>query len=216
MPPPAFDPTGTWRHERVITSTATLPNVGEVQRTVTIKALWAIAAEGPKLFATETLCSVEATSVPRLDVRSVPGFMKAASGARYEVAVVPTLDGLRFEASGAAILGARLPRADAALPDKAGDPAVTDFDGDGHPGVTWTVKGPPSGEVWRVERTSFNLEGRVLQEKKQTSVSGEGTTLFERQVLSPPNPALDPLASEQVTGTQFSLVLAKSGAKCPR
>jgi hypothetical protein len=102
------------------------------------------------------------------------------------------------------------------LPTKIDDPAVYDWDGDGHPGATLKLSVPllPDGELYVVQRGQSILTGRVVQPGKIEG--GIEVRNFEQRVLGawPGFLAKSPDIEPDPKESRFSLSQIPVGTTC--
>ena len=148
---------GLWRATVVTTTVMSLPVVmQELTTTLTAELSLDVRQEGERLWVSARTCSVQSVSEPDIGQRVIPSrFIEALGPIEREGRVWRDRGQLQLELPRAYELrGVRLdePSVDP-LPTSADDPRVIDLDRDGHPGLTVTLTGFPSGDVYLVQRT---------------------------------------------------------------
>ena len=96
-------------------------------------------------------------------------FIAALAKHNYPIQLEKDAQGWSYRADlGVERIGYRANGSDDKLPTKVDDPAVFDWDEDGHPGATLKLSIPllPSGELYVVQRGQSILTGRVVQPGK--------------------------------------------------
>jgi hypothetical protein len=92
-------------------------------------------------------------------------FIAALARHHYPVQLEKDAQGWSYRADlGVERIGYRGDGANDTLPTKIDDPAVFDWDGDGHPGATLKLSVPllPAGELYIVQRGQSILDGRIV------------------------------------------------------
>jgi len=93
-------------------------------------------------------------------------FIAALANHTYPIELEKDAQGWRYRADlGLELIGYKNSAGDPPLPDRIDDPAVYDWDGDGHPGATLKLSVPllPDGELYVVQRGHSILNGRITQ-----------------------------------------------------
>jgi hypothetical protein len=106
--------------------------------------------------------------------------------------------------------------ANGSLPTKPNDPAVYDWDGDGHPGATLKLSLPflPDGELRVVQRGHSVLDGRVVGDGR---IEGEiDVRLFEQRVIGawPTFLNRSPEIEPEPGGSRFSITPIPPQTSC--
>jgi hypothetical protein len=111
-------------------------------------------------------------------------FIAALANHAYPIHLDKDAQGWRYRADlGLERIGYQRTIADGRLPMQIDDPAVYDWDGDGHPGATLKLSVPllPDGELYVVQRGHSILNGRIT---KPGNVDGSiEYKIFEQRVL---------------------------------
>lgn len=147
---------GLWRATLTTTTTMTLPVLmDEITTTLHTELSLDVRQVDDRLWVSARTCLVESLSEPDIGQRVIPtAFIEALGPVERQGRVWREGSQLSFELERSYELrGVMLddPIADA-LPASADDPRVVDLDRDGHPGLTVTLTGFPSGDVYLVQR----------------------------------------------------------------
>jgi hypothetical protein len=144
-------------------------------------------------------------------------FIAALGNHTYSIQLETDIQGWRYRADlGLERIGYKALVEDGKLPTKIDDPAVYDWDGDGHPGATLKLSVPllPDGELYVVQRGHSILHGRITEPGK---VNGSiEYKLFEQRVLGAwptflnQSPEIVPDAKE----SRFSIMPLAPGSSC--
>ena len=118
--------------------------------------------------------------------------------------------------SGIDKIGYRVDSADGKLPTKIDNPAVYDWDRDGHPGVTLRLSVPllPDGELYVVQRGQSVLNGRFIAPGR---IDGDiDIRSFEQRILGAKPSFLNrsPKIEPDPKGSRFSLSPVPAGSTC--
>lgn len=158
---------GTWAELQVLSEFATLPLVGEVQRTSAIVLRVTIEPSPTGFALRQTYCATEIDNGSAIASTAIPdAFLvslgEVASGATLDASVSPA----RFEQPWTTeVRGAALEDPEhEPLPTQPDDPRVIDQDGDGKPGLTVRASalGILSGNVYVVQRVRTRLVGTLV------------------------------------------------------
>lgn len=144
-------------------------------------------------------------------------FVSALAKPTYPIQMEKDAQGWFYRADlGMERIGYRGDSADGKLPTKIDDPAVYDWDGDGHPGATLRLSVPllPDGELYVVQRGHSVLNGRVTAPGR---IDGDIEVLsFEHRVLGAKPSFLNrsPEIEPDPKGSRFSLSPVPAGSTC--
>lgn len=214
--PVEVDINGIWAAKMVTSGVAEVPVVGESQSDTVSILRMDISSDGQNLTVLTETCDVtiegEAAGVspviPDALVNSLPITERGGTFVDgnlvlptiYEVRGAQNFDDLRNDP----------------LPEDAEDPRVYDQDGDGNPGITVSVEGFISGDIYLVQRSSNALvgsqtddgrvEGRVTWSDEQSVLGASNELLVTLQPQAEPNS--DPDAS------YFEMVSVESTVDC--
>ncbi len=170
------DLAGTWRVEWVAANRVHVPILGATLVRTRQISLARVVAQGDGFEQSHVACAIRAESDHSFTSTSFPpGFLRSLPPKRYPLALREGPDGWRLAAdTGLLAIGFR-PEAADALPTDALHPAVFDWDGDGAPGATVTVRAPLFGavDVYVVQASRGLLDGR-LEVRDGVAVAVEG------------------------------------------
>ncbi len=181
---------GRWVFVQRMTSSASVPVVGEIQASTTVISMHDLTSAEGRLKGSGTLCHISIDSGTDLVSTILPAAFRRVMPAPEIDAQISVDDGvLRMtQARRTVVVGAQLTTpASEDLPTKAKDPRVCDQDGDDKPGVTVRVEGIVSGSIYVVQRSWTRLDGAFL-----TDGSFGGKLFFgnEQVVLGSTSPFL--------------------------
>jgi hypothetical protein len=111
-------------------------------------------------------------------------FIAALSNHTYPIHLERDSQGWRYRADlGLERIGYKAEAGDGKLPARIDDPAVYDWDNDGHPGATLKLSVPllPDGELYVVQRGHSILNGRII--RPGNIEGGINYIAFEQRVL---------------------------------
>jgi len=111
-------------------------------------------------------------------------FVAALTNHTYPIELEKDPQGWRYRADlGLERIGYKAAGNDGRLPTRIDDPAVYDWDGDGHPGATLKLSVPllPDGELYVVQRGHSILHGRITEPGKVNGTIEYKS--FEQRVL---------------------------------
>jgi hypothetical protein len=176
-----------------------LPFLGESEGESTSVGIASVRREGDAFVLTERGCRVESasgggvtTTIPDAIPRSVPPqdtpliVYRDGAAIRWQRPETITLVGVNLTDP-----------ASEALPTTSDDPRVWDQDGDGQPGVTVTVSGFASGDIYVVQRQrasyggTLDGDGRLaalITDASEQSVIGATNPLLNQNIPSTPHP----------------------------
>ncbi len=170
------DLAGTWRVEWVAANRVKVPILGTTTVLTRQVSLARVAAVDGGFEQSHVACSIAAESDSSFTSTTFPpGFLRSLPTKRYPLQLVDTAEGWRLAAdTGPLAIGFRAELA-SGLPTEVADPSVFDWDDDGAPGATVTVRAPLFGEVdvYVVQASRGLLDGRVVvQDGVATGVEG--------------------------------------------
>ena len=189
---------GRWAFVQVFTEIAVVPLAGEIRRTSTVALFTNVTQEGAELALADTYCFTRVDDGTPLIETAIPeAFMSSLVPLVRLGRVDVSNGGVSFETeTHIEVRGARLddPPNDE-LPIDADDPRVVDQDEDGKPGMTVraTILGFVKGEIYVVQRVTYRLIGRVIDDQ---TIVGTIEWTDEQTVLG----ASNPLLTAQTTG----------------
>ena len=144
-------------------------------------------------------------------------FVAALAKHAYPIQIERDAQGWRYRADlGVERIGYSVDSGDGKLPTKIDDPAVYDWDGDGHPGATLRLSVPllPDGELYVVQRGQSVLNGRVVTPGR---IDGDiEVRSFEHRVLGAKPSFLNrsPEIEPDPKRSRFSLSPVPAGTTC--
>jgi len=158
---------GSWAEQRVYTVLTKAPFVGKVTTRKRFLALYRFVQKGAVIDVTGTICALKFdSSFKRIRTRVAQGFLDALNPlkGKPKLAFDKASKVWRLSTSKQIrVLGARLKRPGKdALPTDPSDPRVVDMDKDGKPGVTVTVDGLASGDLYFVQRMRWSSDATVV------------------------------------------------------
>lgn len=144
-------------------------------------------------------------------------FIAALAKHTYPIQMEKDAQGWLYRADlGMERIGYREDSANGKLPTEIDDPAVYDWDGDGHPGATLKLSVPllPDGELYVVQRGHSVLNGRVFAPGR---IDGDiEVRSFEHRILGAKPSFLhrSPEITPDPKGSRFSLSPVPAGSTC--
>ncbi len=164
---------GTWRLEWVAVNQVRIPILGNTLVSTRQVSLGKVRRLPDGSYQqTHQACEISATSDSSFtSTQFPPGFLRALPAKTYLLTMSPTANGWTLQAdTGPLAIGWR---GDGPMPVTAEDPAVFDWDDDGAPGGTVTVRAPLFGsvDVYVVQHSRGQFEGAV------TEVDGVATAI---------------------------------------
>jgi hypothetical protein len=190
---------GDYVMEQIVVTMQDLPIFGESEGSSTAIGAGSIRREGDGFVITERGCRVEAasgggvtTTIPDAIPRSVPPrdtpliLTRDGAAVRWQRPLVITLVGVHLDDPDAE-----------PLPTEADDPRVWDQDEDGHPGVTVSVSGFASGDIYVVQRQRASYAGTLdddgrlsglVADTSEQSVIGSTNALLDQNIPTTPHP----------------------------
>ena len=178
-------PTGTYRMEMIMASTTRVPFFGTSKSASKSVSLVEIKRDGTALIQTHKACDFRVLE-DSLFIKMVfpENFVAALAKHSYPVQIDQDAQGWHYRADlGVERIGYKSNGHETALPTEIDDPAIYDWDGDGHPAATLKISIPllPDGELYVVQRGHSILNGRIIQPGKIEGMIE--TRLFEQRVL---------------------------------
>lgn len=209
---------GLYRLEMTMASTTHVPFFGTSKSASKSVSLVEIKRDGERLTQTHKVCAFFVLKDSAMIKMIFPDkFIAALANPTYPIQLERDGQGWRYRADlGMERIGYRFNGTEDKLPAKVDDPAVFDWDGDGHPGATLKISIPllPDGELYVVQRGRSILTGRILEEGK---IQGQiDTRVFEQRVLDAwpgflaTSPEVDPDPKE----SRFVLTSIAPGTSC--
>lgn len=179
-------PPGMYRLEMIMASTTRVPFFGASKSASKSVSLVEVRPDGNRLMQNHRVCDFRVLEDSKMIKMVFPEkFIAALAKHSYPIQLAQDGDGWVYRADlGVERIGYRAASADDKLPNKIDDPAVFDWDGDGHPGATLQISIPllPTGELYVVQRGQSILTGRVVQPGR---IEGNiEVRQFEQKVLS--------------------------------
>jgi hypothetical protein len=163
-------PPGTYRLEMIMASTTRVPLFGSSKSASKSVSLVEIRRDGARLVQNHRVCDFRVLEDSKMIKMIFPEkFIAALAKHNYPIQLEKDAQGWSYRADlGVERIGYRANGSDDKLPTKVDDPAVFDWDEDGHPGATLKLSIPllPSGELYVVQRGQSILTGRVVQPGK--------------------------------------------------
>jgi len=162
-------PAGFYRLEMIMASTTRVPFFGTSKSASKSDSLVEIRRDGNSLTQSHQVCDFRVVDSAMIKMVFPEKFIAALARHTYPIQLENDGQGWRYRADlGVERIGYRNNGSEDNLPVKADDPAVFDWDGDGHPGATLTLSIPllPTGELYIVQRGQSILTGRVVQPGK--------------------------------------------------
>jgi hypothetical protein len=158
-------PPGTYRLEMRIAAHTDLPVIGPMETATVSVSRVALRRDGDTVRQSHRVCSTRFEGgLPIVRMLMPARFLAALGEQRYPAELAYTADGWHYRADlGHVRVGLDDAGAGGPLPTEAGDPGVSDWDGDGRPGATLllSVAGIAEGELYVVQRGRSVLDGRV-------------------------------------------------------
>jgi hypothetical protein len=218
---------GSYRLEMIMASVTRVPFFGTSKSASKSISLVEIKRDGNALIQTHKVCDFRVLEDSKFIKMVFPEkFIAALAQHTYPLQLEKDGQAWNYGADlGVETIGYKPTDKDEKLPSSVDDPAVYDWDGDGHPGATLKISIPllPDGELYVVQRGHSILSGKVVQPGRvEGSIS---TRLFEQRVLgawpgflnqSPeiqPDPSASRFTLSQVNGGSSCETLRSAGAK---
>ena len=211
-------PAGTYRLEMILGTITRLPFFGSSKSASKSVSLVEIRHEETGLFQTHQVCDFRVLEDSRMVKIVFPEkFVAALGNHSYPITIERNGRDWHYRADlGIERIGYHEEASNGQLPNTMNDPAVFDWDGDGHPGATLKLTVPflPEGELYIVQRGHSILNGRITEPGK---VEGSvDVRVFEQRVLGAKpaflnrSPQIEPNAKE----SRFSLTALPQGSTC--
>jgi hypothetical protein len=158
---------GVYKLEMIMASTTRVPFFGSSKSASKSISLVEIRRDGSGLVQNHRVCDFRVLEDSKMIKMIFPDkFIAALAKHTYPIHLEKGPHGWHYRADlGVERIGYRDNRSDDKLPTKIDDPAVYDWDGDGHPGATLKLSVPllPTGELYIVQRGQSILTGRMVQ-----------------------------------------------------
>jgi hypothetical protein len=158
---------GAYKLEMIMASTTRLPFFGSSKSASKSLSLVEIRRDGSGRVQNHRVCDFRVLEESKMFKMIFPEkFIGALARHTYPIHLEKGPHGWHYRADlGVERIGYRDHRSDDKLPTRIDDPAVYDWDGDGHPGATLKLSIPllPAGELYIVQRGQSILTGRVVQ-----------------------------------------------------
>jgi hypothetical protein len=156
---------GMYRLEMILASVTRLPFFGISRSASRSVSLIEIRSNGAGLLQAHEVCDFRVLQNSAMIKMVFPDkFVAALAKHSYPIQVEKDGQGWRYRADlGIERIGYKPVPGESLLPTKLDDPAVYDWDGDGHPGATLKITVPllPDGELYVVQRGQSILNGRI-------------------------------------------------------
>jgi hypothetical protein len=211
-------PLGTYRLEMVMATVSRLPFFGSSKSASKSVSLVEVRRAGADLVQSHQVCAFRVLEDSAMIKMIFPDkFVAALAKHTYPIQIERDAQGWRYRADlGVERIGYRVDAMDGKLPTKINDPAVYDWDGDGHPGATLILAVPllPDGELYVVQRGQSVLSGRVVTPGR---IDGEiEVRSFEHRVPGTKPSFLNrsPEIEPDPKGSRFSLSPVPLGTTC--
>jgi len=211
-------PPGKYRLEMIMASTTRIPFFGSSKSASKSVSLVEIRREGNELIQSHQVCDFLVLEDSKLIKMIFPEkFIAALASHTYPIQLEKQSQGWRYRADlGVERIGYHNTGAEDKLPGKIDDPAVFDWDNDGHPGATLQLSIPllPSGELYIVQRGQSILTGEIVEpgrvEGKIQVQSFEQRVLGARPSFLAKSPEIEPDPNE----SRFRLTPISAAATC--
>lgn len=158
-------PPGVYRLEMIMASIARLPFFGTSKSASRSVSLIEVRGNDAGLVQDHQVCDFRVLQGSAMIKMVFPDkFIAALAKHSYPIQVEKDGQGWRYRADlGIERIGYKQIAGELNLPTKADDPAVYDWDDDGHPGATVKISVPllPDGELYVVQRGQSILDGRI-------------------------------------------------------
>ena len=209
---------GSYRLEMIMASITRIPFFGSSKSASKSVSLVEIRKDGTELIQSHQVCDFRVLEDSAMIKMVFPDkFIAALAKHTYPIRIEKDAQGWRYRADlGIERIGYKAGSGDSKLPTTIDDPAVYDWDGDGHPGATLKLSVPllPDGELYVVQRGHSVLNGRLSQPGKiEGAIEVDG---FEQRVLGAwpsflnRSPEIEPNPKE----SRFSLAAISPGSSC--
>jgi hypothetical protein len=203
-------PSGTYRLEMIMSTVSHLPFLGSSKSASKSVSVVEVRREGSDLIQSHQVCDFRVLEDSAM-------IKMVFSDNTYPIQMEKDAQGWRYRADlGMERIGYRADSLDGKLPTKIDDPAVYDWDGDGHPGATLRLAVPllPDGELYVVQRGQSFLNGRVVAPGRIDG--GIEVRSFEHRVLGAKPSFLNrsPEIEPDPKGSRFSISPVPAGTTC--
>ncbi len=211
-------PSGSYRLEMIMATVSRLPFLGSSKSASKSVSLVEVRRAGADLVQSHQVCAFRVLEDSAMIKMVFPDkFVAALTKHTYPIQIERDAQGWRYRADlGVERIGYRVDAADGKLPTKIDDPAVYDWDGDGHPGATLILAVPllPDGELYVVQRGQSILNGRVVAPGRIDG--GIEVRSFEHRVLGAKPSFLNrsPEIEPDPKGSRFSMSPVPTGTTC--
>jgi len=209
---------GTYRLEMIMASITRIPFFGSSKSASKSVSLVEIRKDGTGLIQSHQVCDFRVLEDSAMIKMVFPDkFVAALAKHTYPIQLELDAQGWHYQADlGVERIGYKAGDGDGKLPTAIDDPAVYDWDGDGHPGATLKLSVPllPDGELYVVQRGHSVLNGRINQPGKIDG--GIDVRIFEQRVLGAwpgflnKSPEIKPDPKE----SRFSIAPVPAGSTC--
>jgi hypothetical protein len=211
-------PLGTYRLEMIMATVSRLPLFGSSKSASKSVSLVEVRREGTDLVQSHEVCEFRVLEDSAMVKMVFPDkFVAALAKHTYPIQIERDAQGWHYHADlGIERIGYRSDSTDGELPMKIDDPAVYDWDGDGHPGATLRLSVPllPDGELYVVQRGKSVLNGRVVSPGRIDGAievrSFEHRVLGARPSFLNRSPDIEP----DPKGSRFSISPIPMGSTC--
>jgi hypothetical protein len=211
-------PLGSYRLEMIMATVSRLPFFGSSKSASKSVSLVEVRRAGADLVQSHQVCAFRVLEDSAMIKMIFPDkFVAALAKHTYPIQIERDAQGWRYRADlGVERIGYRADAVDGKLPTQIDDPAVYDWDGDGHPGATLILAVPllPDGELYVVQRGQSILNGRVVTPGRIDG--GIEVRSFEHRVLGAKpsflnrSPEIEPDPKE----SRFSISPLPAGTTC--
>jgi len=211
-------PPGMYRLEMIMVSTTRVPLFGSSKSASKSVSLVEIRRDGNSLMQNHRVCDFRVLEDSMMIKMIFPEkFIAALAKHSYPIQLEKDAQGWVYRADlGIERIGYRATGSDDKLPVKIDDPAVFDWDEDGHPGATLKLSIPllPTGELYIVQRGQSILTGRVVQPGRIEG--GIEVRNFDQKVLGawPGFLAKSPEIEPNVKESRFTLSQIAADSTC--
>ncbi len=163
-------PPGKYRLEMIMASTTRVPFFGSSQSASRSISLVEVRRGESGFMQNHQVCDFRVLDDSKMIKLIFPEkFIAALAKHSYPIELVKDAQGWNYRADlGVERIGYRADGGEDKLPTKIDDPAVFDWDGDGHPGATLQLSIPllPTGELYVVQRGQSVRTGRIVERGK--------------------------------------------------
>ncbi len=209
---------GAYKLEMIMASTTRVPFFGSSKSASKSVSLVEIHRDGNSLSQSHKVCDFRVLEDSKLIKMIFPEkFVAALANHSYPIQLEKGAQGWHYRADlGIERIGYRNSGAEDKLPAKVDDPAVFDWDGDGHPGATLKISVPllPDGELYVVQRGQSILTGRLVQPGR---IEGHiDVRTFDQRVIDawPSFLATSPEIVPDPKESRFILTAIPAGTSC--